>query len=69
MHVCPSCARLGDAGVVLVREGRDEANMRLALSRRVRCKRCERALPKGRRRWWICNKGAHECHWAGHEAM
>ncbi|KND89962.1 hypothetical protein TOPH_05341 [Tolypocladium ophioglossoides CBS 100239] len=67
--VCPSCARLDDAAVVRVREGREEADMRLALGRRVRCKRCERALPRGRKRWWICGRGLHECHWAGHEAM
>ena len=28
-HVCPSCARLEDADVVIVREGRDEMSMRL----------------------------------------
>jgi hypothetical protein len=25
------------------------------------------ALPKEKKRWWICEAGGHECHWEGHE--
>ncbi|UNI16983.1 hypothetical protein JDV02_003365 [Purpureocillium takamizusanense] len=68
VSICPSCAKLTDQEVVRVREERDAASMRMALMRRMRCRRCERALPRGRRRWWVCGVDYHECHWAGHEA-
>lgn len=53
----------------MVREKGDEIAIRATLAGRVRCFRCEKALTGKKKRWWICGKGPHECHWAGHEAL
>lgn len=67
LDLCQSCYKLGSEGIMRVREERDMASLKRLLDIRLRCKECEKSLPRGSRRWWICGKGGHDCHWAGHE--
>jgi hypothetical protein len=68
VDACRSCARLTPEQLQAQRERRDEAAIKLTLTRRVMCFECARPIPGRKRRWWICALGPHECHWAGHEA-
>lgn len=65
--VCKSCYDLGAEGITLVREKREMAALKHLLDLRLKCSECSGSLPRGRRRWWICDMGRHECHFAGHE--
>ncbi|KAK3387874.1 hypothetical protein B0H63DRAFT_471065 [Podospora didyma] len=67
VELCSHCSTLAPDDITALREGREKEALQIALRRRLYCARCEKGLPRGSMRWWICHKGNHECHWAGHD--
>lgn len=66
VSLCRLCSELDSQALSALRERRDTILLIKALCRSVYCAACDRNLPKGRRRWWICEGGRHECLWEGH---
>ncbi|KAK0616947.1 hypothetical protein B0T14DRAFT_538650 [Immersiella caudata] len=65
--LCPACAKRSPEENSADREGRELRMLAKTLMRRILCSKCEKPMPKEKRRWWICGAGDHECHWSGHE--
>ncbi|WZH40941.1 uncharacterized protein QYS62_001881 [Fusarium acuminatum] len=65
-HLCRQCATLDGATLTAMKEVRDEFYLDRTLARTVDCAECLYPISRRRARWWFCNKGRHECHWAGH---
>lgn len=67
VELCVSCSGKSAEDLTAVRERREEVMLQRLLARRIFCAKCEKPVPKEKRRWWICATGDHECHWGGHE--
>ncbi|KAK0391489.1 hypothetical protein NLU13_0990 [Sarocladium strictum] len=66
--LCKSCNLLPrNEDVSEVRERRDADALRKARGGRLWCAECQGSLGRGRRRWFICEAGRHECYWQGHQ--
>jgi hypothetical protein len=66
VSLCRYCARLDISAITAMREARDEFYLSKTLPRSVECAICIKTLSTSTSRWWFCNRGRHECHWAGH---
>lgn len=64
---CGSCAKDTVDEMSQTRERRDTESLRRSQAGRLWCAECQKSLGKGRRRWFICDQGWHECHWQGHQ--
>ncbi|KAK0672346.1 hypothetical protein QBC41DRAFT_313649 [Cercophora samala] len=67
VELCLACSKLKPDQIREIKEEREQKLLAKTLVRRILCAKCEKPLPKKKRRWWICGSGDHECHWAGHE--
>jgi len=67
VELCLGCSSRSPEENCADREEREQRMLAKTLMRRVLCSKCEKPIPKQKRRWWICGAGDHECHWAGHE--
>ncbi|KAK0640823.1 hypothetical protein B0T16DRAFT_202587 [Cercophora newfieldiana] len=65
--LCPGCSKRSPEQNSADREEREQRMLVKALLRRILCSKCQKPIPKEKRRWWICGTGDHECHWSGHE--
>ncbi|KAK4444486.1 hypothetical protein QBC34DRAFT_415018 [Podospora aff. communis PSN243] len=65
--LCLACSRRSPQENSADREDREVCMLARTLMRRILCSKCEKPIPKEKRRWWICGAGDHECHWSGHE--